>query len=801
MPDQRLREEWRNILLELLLAIGHELDVTKQLKAFLPAFIRKLSCQAVAVFEADMVFYREYHLIAQLPRDSKLAPCAALLPALGHEDGQVLLQDKVGSVYAFELPGFGYLCLKHADLSDIFRNEMRQLCLRLSYTLTACRQHQLLQRSKRELDQFFELSDNFMCMINAQGHFIKVNPAFSKKLGYTIDEIYTIPFVDFVHPQDQSLTIENFNGLFADDISISFKNRMLHKDGHYLDLAWDMGMQVSTSVVYATAIDITSQLEIERNLLKAKIAAEQTAQAKAAFLANMSHEIRTPLNGVLGTLELLSLQGVDDKIKNQLHVAMQNGRNLLVIVNDVLDFSKMSAGKLVLEQKNFNLTALLTEMMESFEYLAQEKKLQLKLDTTEVSHDWLVGDQYRLKQILNNLLGNAFKFTSQGYVELCAKSEVVADCVKLTLSVADTGIGLSKTQQQHMFDAFSQADVSTTRRYGGTGLGLTISKELVELMRGTIQVQSVLGFGSVFTITALLTAGREEQLNSLALAEVDACPWAAQRFLLVEDNETNRMIGVAMLKHLQCQVETAEHGLAALECLQQAAPGHFDAILMDCMMPELDGYGATQMIRLGKAGQHWQNIPILALTANAMPEDRQKCLNAGMDAYLTKPFSLEQLEQSLSALLFQLETPAAALAEPAPEPEPAPVNNSVNPAPVAIDPQALVISEPLWQKELFLEKFKGMEDCCGDMLDMFSEHLPATALDLQSAFDGMDYKKLCLLSHSLKGSSAQVGCSALNQAAKNLEMAIKNQQDDTVPDNLEYLLYVLKQTAQVLQRE
>jgi PAS domain S-box-containing protein len=788
MPEQQSQEEWRNILLELLLAIGHELDVEKQLQQFLPVFLRKLSCQAAAVFEGDTVFYQEYNLLKQLPRHANMAQFAALFSSSAQPDGQVLATDDTGSVYAFELPNFGYLCLKHTDLSNIFRNEMRQLCLRLSYTLQACRQHQLLKYSQRELDQFFALSDNFMCMINPQGHFTKVNSAFLHKLGYSLDELYAIPFIDFIHPEDLPLTVEYFNGLFADDVSISFKNRMLHKNGYYLDLAWDMGVQSSTSIVYATAIDITQQLEIERNLLRAKHVAEQTAQAKAVFLANMSHEIRTPLNGVLGILELVVLQGVENKVKIQLETAIQSGRSLLAIVNDVLDFSKMSAGKLQLEQVNFNMQQLLQGMLEGFAYLAQEKKLQLKLDTSELSHFWLIGDPHRLQQILNNLLGNALKFTKQGHVELRARSEIVAEAIQLTLTVTDTGIGLSKLQQQHMFEAFSQADLSTTRRYGGTGLGLTICKELAELMQGDIQVHSVLGFGSVFTVTAYLTLGKEELQKKSGGREADFISLHAKRILLVEDNETNRQIGVSMLQHLQCHVETAEHGLAAIERLQQALPGDFDAILMDCMMPELDGYDATAMIRIGRAGQHWQDIPVLALTANAMPEDRQKCLDAGMDDYLTKPFTLEQLEHSLSSLLFQV----------APSPLIEPSAPLVGTAEDKTNVEQMVSDEPLWQQDVFLNNFKGMEDMTGELLSMFVQHLPVTVSALQQALDAQDIKKIGLLAHSLKSSAAQIGCTALSLAAKTLEMSTKNQPALTWRDDTTHVLVIAQRTLQSL---
>jgi PAS domain S-box-containing protein len=789
MPQKQLMEQWRDILLELLLAIGHELDVDKQLKQFLPVFLRKLSCQAVAVFEADPVLYQEYNLVKQLPRPAQMQCYGALLGQPGLLDGQVIATDATGQVYAFELTGFGFLCLKHANLSDIFRYEMRQLCLRLSYTLRACRQHQQLQQSQQELDRFFELSDNFMCILTNKGYLAKFNPSFIHKLGYAPDEFYARTFITFVHPADQDFTQAHLVSLFSGRPSAAFTNRLMHKAGYYLDFAWDMSAEITTGLIYASAMDITQQVELQHNLLRAKEAAEQTAQVKAAFLANMSHEIRTPLNGVMGMLDLVLKQQVSESVRQQLGTAIQSGKNLLAIVNDVLDFSKINAGKLQLEQVNFDMTLLLQEVLGSFGYLAQQKNLLLLLDTSALQHDWCLGDPHRIRQIINNLLSNALKFTATGEVRCMVSSQSTEDGIRIVLNVVDTGVGLTASQQETIFQAFTQADASTTRRFGGTGLGLTICKELVELMRGDIQVKSELGKGAEFTVSLLLQPGNPElQEPLIALQHLEAT-LSGKRVLLVEDNPVNREIAISMLRQLDCHVDSAEHGAAALLLLKNAAELVYDVIVMDCLMPELDGFSATRLIRQGHAGPVWQHIPILALTANAMTEDRQRCLDAGMNDYLSKPYTLEQLQQRLFALFSA--PVGAALVNSA-----LPVNTQVA-APAAKDDENHP-PQPLWQTDIFQKNFKGLEEIRSEVMNVFRQQLPQAATEIEQAWQQADEKCLTRLAHGLKSSAAQLGCMALSHAAKKLEDSTKSHDGQDVAALVSHLLQLIEQTHQVL---
>jgi PAS domain S-box-containing protein len=788
MPQKQLMEQWRDILLELLLAIGHELDVEKQLKHFLPVFLRKLSCQAVAVFEADPVFYHQYNLVKQLPRPAQMQHYASFLGQAGLSDGQVIASDDAGHVYAFELSGFGYLCLKHADLSDIFRYEMRQLCLRLSYTLRACRQHQQLQHSQQELDRFFELSDNFMCIFNSKGYLTKFNPAFMNKLGYAPDEFYAQSFSSFIHPSEQDLTQDHLQTLCSGRPSAAFSNRLRHKDGYYLDFAWDMSAEAATGLIYASAMDITQQVELQHNLLRAKEAAEQTAQLKAAFLANMSHEIRTPLNGVLGMLELVLKQQIPDQVRQQLLTAIQSGKSLLAIVNDVLDFSKINAGKLELENINFDLALLLQEVLASFHYLAQQKNLQLILDTSQLTQCWCCGDPYRIRQIINNLLSNALKFTEQGQVS-CQASSVLTDAgLMIVLKVSDTGVGLTSLQQEKIFQAFTQADVSTTRRFGGTGLGLTICKELVDLMEGEIQVESEFGQGAEFIVKLQLKVGAETLPEPKTEYQQISAALSGKKILLVEDNQVNREIAISMLRQFDCIVDMAEHGAVALAMLKSASAQIYDGILMDCLMPELDGFATTQLIRQGQAGLHWRNVPILALTANAAVQDRQRCLDAGMNDYLSKPYTLAELQLQLFRI-FSLQVPSSVeICRHSPTTQEVLVS--------AMDEPDIV--QPLWQKEIFQKNFKGLESLSADMMHVFKQQLPITAADIERALLHSDHNALTRLAHSLKSSAAQLGCVALSQAAKKLEEASKAPVQEEMSLLVNQLLEILDQSYQAL---
>ena len=385
---------------------------------------------------------------------------------------------------------------------------------------------------------------------------------------------------------------------------------------------------------------------MERELKRERDRAEKMSAAKGEFLANMSHEIRTPMNGVIGTLQLLEDTRLDNSQAEYVRTAHKSADALLSILNDILDLSKIEAGKLDIEIIRFDLREVINDLVTLHALKAEQKGVILRSKIDEALPQRVMGDPTRLRQIVINLISNALKFTEQG--EINVRLQVLAteaDKLRVRIEVQDTGVGISEDVQQKLFTAFTQADGSTTRKYGGTGLGLAIVRQLVGLMHGDIGVDSRPGEGSTFWFEVPLgrAADSDEPEDGQTAETADHSPLSGT-ILLAEDNPVNQMVAAKMLEKSGIDCVIANNGA---EALQKLETHRFDAVLMDCQMPEMDGFEATRRIREQEQAAGVDRIPVIAMTANVMEGDRELCLQAGMDDYLGKPVKQEELEHKL----------------------------------------------------------------------------------------------------------------------------------------------------------
>ena len=389
---------------------------------------------------------------------------------------------------------------------------------------------------------------------------------------------------------------------------------------------------------------IAERSRVNAELLLAKEKAEDAARLKSEFLANMSHEIRTPLNGVMGMISLVLDQCGNSAEREQLLVAQAAAQSLVTILNDILDLSKIEAGKMTLEAIDFDLVDTVRQSMRIFDSLVVEKRLQLRMSVTPGAPEWVRGDPARLRQVLVNLIGNAVKFTDQGSVQVLVAP--AGDGI-LRFIVQDTGIGIPPEKLGAIFDAFTQADGSHTRRFGGTGLGLTITRRLVDLMGGRLMVESAIGQGSRFSCDLPMAAcHRPAPPQEAAVAPL---PLPPLHVLVAEDNPINQKVIFAMLRRQGCSITLAPNGEQAWNHFREE---RFDLILMDIQMPEMDGLEATRMIRREEQSRaSGGRVPILALTAHASPAQHEQCLAQGMDGVLTKPISLPVLLREIRAIV------------------------------------------------------------------------------------------------------------------------------------------------------
>ena len=721
----------------------------------------------------------------------------------------------------------------------------------------------------------------------------------------------------------------------------------LRKDGGQIPVYLNVTAMYDTQGVcngyMGIASDISLFKEAEEQMLLAKETAESSARIKSEFLATMSHEIRTPMNGVLGMLGLLNHSDLDETQRHQVRVASNSASSLLALINDILDFSKVEAGKMELEMIEFNLRDELGDFIEAVAFRAQEKGLELILDTTRLTRTTVITDPGRLRQILTNLIGNAVKFTHRGEILVTVTlDEIDEHNGRLRIDIRDSGIGIAADKIGTLFQTFSQADNSTTRKYGGTGLGLAIVKKLCELMGGSIVVTSTeyegstfhvdigVGLGAVSSLSipsisvegkSVLVVDDNETNRAVVRAQLEiwgmevfeaedpiiaydycqiriaqghmppydvalldmqmpnmdgadlgseirhipACDgmkmvmmtslgsrsdakrfaeigfdaffakptttkdllnalkvlfddgdalegahglvtkdylgtlqeesseiqWPSNtRLLLVEDNPTNQIVAQGMLEMMGLEADIANNGLEALEAMQLAlefAP--YTVIMMDCQMPEMDGYTATEAIRRGDAGEIYKTIPIIAMTANAMSSDREKCMVSGMNDFITKPVDMNVLKNTLIQWLKGIRI----LTEPA-------KNTDAQEPKEQKSELEKDKSSVLWDHDGALKRMGGKETLLDKIVQSFVDEAPTMMSNLKDAIASANISAAQLHAHSLKGSSGNIGAIALQEISKALELAAKEENLVLMRDNLPKCEELMNDTITILSK-
>jgi signal transduction histidine kinase/DNA-binding response OmpR family regulator len=499
--------------------------------------------------------------------------------------------------------------------------------------------------------------------------------------------------------------------------------------------------------------DVTELKEQEERIVSERDAAAAANRAKSTFLATMSHEIRTPMNGVLGMIDVLEHQGLNDAQTRTVSVMRDSAQALLRIIDDLLDFSKIEASRLDLEDTAFSLSGLIEGVVDTLRPQAIAKRLTLDVDIAAGSDDALVGDPTRVRQILLNLLSNAVKFTERGGVRVLAGTTPLGEGrTQVTLAVSDSGIGLDEEQRARLFQPFVQADNSTTRHFGGTGLGLSIVRRLAQLMGGDASVESAPGVGSRFTVTMMLRAApADSPLKTLLRSPLHAAQLPGSRphgprVLVVDDHPVNREVLVRQLELIGLAADTASDGA---EALSMWAPGRYGAVLADIHMPRMDGHELTQRLRASEAIRGvLARTPVVAVTANAMAGEEERCLAAGMDAYLAKPVSVDRLRATLERWL-AVSDEAGHAAWSGGESEPS----------AAID------------RSILADWLGDDQAGIASLLGKFRDTAIEAEREIAAASRVGDLATLAAAAHRLKGGAHAVGATGVAGAAKTLELA------------------------------
>jgi PAS domain S-box-containing protein len=615
-----------------------------------------------------------------------------------------------------------------------------------------------------------EDGSDIVFIVDYSGEIIYHNASARENLGYKSKSLIGKNFFEYVIPSSVTDIREKFHESQKRAYTEKVEFQFLCKDKTYRFLefnAINLKHKENLDGFILDCRDITKRKQDEVELLRLQKAKEQ-------FLANISHEIRTPINGIAGMANLLSQNPSNEERETYLNAIRHSAENLKVIINDILDLAAIESGKLKLEKIGFNLRDLLPSLIGTFAYQAKEKKLHLDYLIEEKLNKILLGDPVRLNQILINLISNAVKFTHHGSINIkCSAAKEQRGICWVKIEVSDTGIGIPEEKLTTIFESFSQADASVTRRYGGTGLGLTIVKQLVELQNGKIHVHSKEQTGSTFSVVIPYMVGKVAAFEELKPRRERIFPQVETsqlRVLLVEDNDINRLYAKSILKNWQCYIDVAENGLVAIEKIKNT---FFDIVLMDIQMPVMDGYEATKAIRMMENSAH---TPIIALTANATQVDVEKCLAAGMNDYLPKPFTPDDLYTKLFEDL------------------------KIRPANKETKSRAKEESIHTYDLNYLKTVSNNNEEFIQEMVLTFIQTIPNILSQMKECIESSDWEKVSKLAHQIKPSFTLLGLESLRPTLLFIEEnGKKNVNVDKLPAAVHELTYhceiVIKELA------
>jgi len=682
------------------------------------------------------------------------------------------------------------------------RNEVVQVIgFGLNITDSKKIEDQLKLNDKRYRD-LFNYSQAFICTHDLHGKLLTVNPALCELLGLTQEQLSGRMLTDFIPKED----IKNFYTEYLDKVitdgsvkgvfSVIGKN---DKRSYLLYKNFKVEEENSEPYIIGFSQDITDRIETERELLITKKETEDANKTKEIFLANMSHEIRTPMTGILGIANLLAKTELDEQQRKFTKLISESANNLLTIVNDVLDIEKIAAGKLDLELIPFKIEDKVFTTLQSFQFKAEDKNINLVLNSTLTDDLIVIGDPYRLSQILNNLLSNALKFTSEGEISINMDyKKIDHNSITIEIQVQDTGIGIKPEKLADIFNPFVQASTDTTRKFGGTGLGLTICKNLIEMQGGQISVKSRINEGTTFTFYITYDKGDESMLPQDNKDDLNFKDLESIRILVAEDVELNQFLIKHILESWGCEVTLVSNGRDAVENVKKQ---QFDLILMDIQMPEMDGITATKLIRelnipekavVDKSlitkkiktlnAKDKSNIPIIALTANALKGDGQRYMNIGMNGYISKPYTEEKLFGIINNVIKTNDR----------------LRLKVKPRNRPTNEEVVVENEKLFDLSMINTIGKDDPAFAKKIITIFIETMPETIQNLIQAGNEKNLEQISKIAHKMKSSIDLLGIDSLKQPIRKLENVIIGNNED-YPPLIEEVKNTLKEVFQQLK--